>query len=256
MKYKFTLIATFIVIAISVIAQTNEAHFISEYKRVSVSVFLPNEFPDGYSVWNDYLVKNLDTSLPSLKAAPIGNYTVPVSYTIDKDGKIKDIVASKNPGYGASEEVLRVIKNYKERIPVLQDGSAGEFHVKQFIQFKVVSEKLLLNEDGKVFTSVQIEAEFPGGPAAWKSYLVKNLNVNTASDKGAPAGKYTVLLSFLVDIDGSVSDVQSMNNPGYGTAEEAIRVIKNGPKWLPAEYGGHKVKYRAKQAITFVVSRD
>ena len=56
----------------------------------------------------------------------------------------------------------------------------------------------------------------------WRKFLDKNLNTSIASDKGAPEGRYTVMLSFLVDKDGSVSNVTTENNPGYGTAEEAI----------------------------------
>ena len=105
-----------------------------------------------------------------------------------------------------------------------------------------------------IFHSVQIEAEFPGGKSAWMRYLERNLNNNLPSDAGAPAGKYTVYVSFMVDKNGFVSDVVAENNPQYGTAEEAVKVIKNGPKWTPAIQNGHNVSYRVRQAITFVVS--
>ena len=107
----------------------------------------------------------------------------------------------------------------------------------------------------KVFTSVQIEAEFPGGPGAWKRYLERNLNQNLPSENGAPPGKYTVVLNFQVDKNGNISDIQADPSP-YGTREEAIRVIKKGPAWKPAVQNGHNVAYRAKQAITFVVAEE
>ena len=107
----------------------------------------------------------------------------------------------------------------------------------------------------KVFTSVQIEAEFPGGPGAWKKYLERNLNTAVPSDNGAPEGKYTVVVTFLVDKNGNISDVQADQGPD-GTKDEAIRVIKKGPPWKPAVQNGHNVAYRAKQAITFVVSPE
>ncbi len=107
----------------------------------------------------------------------------------------------------------------------------------------------------KVFTSVQIEAEFPGGKEAWKKYLERNLNSSLPSEQGAPAGKYTVMVNFLVDKNGNISDVQADPSP-YGTREEAIRVIKKGPGWKPAVQNGRNVAYRARQAITFVVSEE
>ena len=107
----------------------------------------------------------------------------------------------------------------------------------------------------KVFTSVQIEAEFPGGKDAWKKFLERNLNSSLPSENGAPAGKYTVMVNFLVDKNGNISDVQADPSP-YGTREEAIRVIKKGPAWKPAVQNGRQVAYRARQAITFVVSEE
>jgi protein TonB len=105
-----------------------------------------------------------------------------------------------------------------------------------------------------VFITVEKEAEFPGGKAAWMRYLERNLNSSIPTEEGAPAGRYTVVVSFLVDKNGAISDVVAENNPLYGTAKEAVRVILNGPKWSPALQNGHNVAYRVRQSITFVVS--
>ena len=108
----------------------------------------------------------------------------------------------------------------------------------------------------KVFTTVQIQAEFPGGPAAWGKYLERNLNRDLPSENGAPAGKYTVVVSFIVSKTGAISEVTAENDPGYGTKAEAIRVITKGPPWKPANQNGRSVIYRQKQSITFVVSEE
>ncbi len=104
------------------------------------------------------------------------------------------------------------------------------------------------------YTAPQIEAKFPGGQNAWNMYLERNLNPQVAAMHHAPNGNYTVTVSFMVDEKGKISDVQALNDPGYGTAEEAIRVIKNGPNWAPAIQNGKSVIYRQKQNITFQVS--
>ena len=108
----------------------------------------------------------------------------------------------------------------------------------------------------KVFTVVQIPAEFPGGLPAWTRYLERNLNSNIPTENGAPAGRYTVIVAFTVSKTGAISDVQAENDPGYGTKAEAIRVITRGPSWKPAVQNGRNVIYRHKQSITFVVSED
>jgi protein TonB len=109
---------------------------------------------------------------------------------------------------------------------------------------------------GKEVFIVQIQAKFPGGTDAWMNFLRRNLNASLPVDNGAPAGKYTVVVSFLVDAEGNISEVEALNDPGYGTANEAVRVIKHSNKWLPAVQNGRNVIYRQKQGITFEVADD
>ncbi len=108
----------------------------------------------------------------------------------------------------------------------------------------------------KVFTVVQIAAEFPGGLPAWSKYLERNLNRDLPVENGAPPGKYTVIVSFIVAKDGRISEVVAENDPGYGTKAEAVRVITKGPSWKPAVQNGRNVIYRHKQSITFQVSEE
>jgi protein TonB len=108
----------------------------------------------------------------------------------------------------------------------------------------------------KVFTVVQIESEFPGGQAAWVKYLQRNLNSDVPNQNGAPPGKYTVMVSFIVDKEGNISEVTADKDPGYGTKDEAIKAIKKGPKWTAAVQNGRKVTSRKRQAITFQVSEE
>lgn len=107
-----------------------------------------------------------------------------------------------------------------------------------------------------IFINVQMPASFPGGPEAWRKFLEQNLNRDLPTDNGAPPAKYTVIVTFIVSKTGDVSDVQAENDPGYGTKAEAIRVIQKSRKWVPAEQNGHKVIYRNRQAITFVVAEQ
>ncbi len=97
--------------------------------------------------------------------------------------------------------------------------------------------------------------QFPGGEEALAKYLEQNLNHKLPQERGGPEGKYTVVLSFLVEEDGTISNVEARNDPGYGTAEEAIRVIKNGPNWIPSERDGKKGNYLKRMSIEFMVSK-
>jgi hypothetical protein len=100
---------------------------------------------------------------------------------------------------------------------------------------------------------VQTSPEFPGGEIGWVGYLEKKLNKALPYKNGAPVGKYEVEVSFIIAKDGSVLDVKAINDPGFGLANEAIRVIENIPKWKPANHNGRNILYRKNIAISFEV---
>jgi hypothetical protein len=99
----------------------------------------------------------------------------------------------------------------------------------------------------------QKEAQFPGGAEGWYRYLEKNLQIDLPTRNGAPVGRYTVTVSFLINKEGKTDGVTAENDPGYGTAQEAVRVIKESGDWIPAVQYGQKVVYRQRQSISFVV---
>jgi protein TonB len=107
------------------------------------------------------------------------------------------------------------------------------------------------NEDyDKTFTKVEIESEFPGGAAAWLRYMNKNLRYPDDAVNNEIQG--TVVVQFIVDKEGVVSDVQAISGPeNGGLREEAVRVIKKSGKWTPAVQNGRQVKSYKKQPIVF-----
>jgi len=101
--------------------------------------------------------------------------------------------------------------------------------------------------------TVDIDAKFDGN---WKRFLESNLVAEVPVNNGAPAGRYSVVVKFVVDVDGSISNIQALTNHGYGLEEEAIRVIKKSKKWGPAYLNGSHVKAYKKQVIVFEVVED
>ena len=157
------------------------------------------------------------------------------------------------------EEIKEVEKLEDTKIGTFnQEGAKDEGLVAPPVEKSTgVVEAPKVEEDyDKVFTVVQIPAEFPGGTSAWSRYLERNLNRDIPVENGAPPGRYTVVVAFTVSKTGAISDVAAENDPGYGTKAEAIRVITKGPSWKPAVQNGRNVIYRHKQAITFVVSEE
>ncbi|HXB94424.1 MAG TPA: TonB family protein [Puia sp.] len=102
----------------------------------------------------------------------------------------------------------------------------------------------------KTFTKVEIESDFPGGSAAWLRYLNKNLRYPDDAVNNEIQG--TVVVQFIVDKEGNVSDVNAISGPeNGGLREEAVRVIKKSGKWTPAIQNGRQVKSYKKQPIVF-----
>ncbi len=109
------------------------------------------------------------------------------------------------------------------------------------------------NTPDEPLSFVEIDAKFIGN---WKFFLERNLNGDVSRDNGAPAGRYSVVVQFVVDKEGNVSDIQTLTHHGYGLEEEAVRVLKKAPKWEPAIQNGIKVKAYRKQVIVFEVNEE
>jgi bla regulator protein blaR1 len=103
----------------------------------------------------------------------------------------------------------------------------------------------------KVFTKVEIEAEYPGDQKAWSEYLNKNLHYPQEAINKEIKG--TVLARFIVNLDGTLSDLKIIKSPSKILSEETIRVIKNSGNWIPASNKGQKVKAYKIQPVVYIL---
>jgi protein TonB len=104
------------------------------------------------------------------------------------------------------------------------------------------------------FTKVEVEARFDGN---WEKFLTKNLRPEVPVDNNAPVGRHRVVVQFVVDVDGTVSNIKPMTNVGYGMEEEAVRVLRmKAAKWVPAFQNSKHVKAYRSQVIIFEVQGD
>jgi protein TonB len=100
----------------------------------------------------------------------------------------------------------------------------------------------------KTFTKVEIESEYPGGASAWQRYLNKSLRYPQDAIDNEIQG--TVVVQFIVDKAGMVSEVEAISGPNE-LRDEAVRVIKKSGQWTPAVQNGRQVKSYKKQPIVF-----
>jgi protein TonB len=161
------------------------------------------------------------------------------------------------------EEVKEVIQENKEledkKIDVINQEGIKDDNLaapSQIDEGKQVIEEKKEDDENKIFEKVEVEASFPGGDGAWRKFLERNLRGDVASENGAPSGTYTVVVQFVVDKEGNVSDVKALTSHGYGMEDEAVRVIKKGPQWKPAIQNGRNVKAYRRQPITFQIEEQ
>jgi periplasmic protein TonB len=109
--------------------------------------------------------------------------------------------------------------------------------------------------DTAIFQKVEVEASVDR--EAWVDHLRQNLQrpLEKAANKGMKPGIYIVQVKFLVERDGSIADVQALNDPGYGLAKAAENVIKTGPRWQPGTQNGKIVRSYHTQPITFEIRK-
>lgn len=109
------------------------------------------------------------------------------------------------------------------------------------------------SDNVNTFLKVERDAYFPGGSTAWKNFLVANLN-NDVAKKAAKRSKHfeqRVVVSFIIEKDGTLSNIKVMNEVHPALRDEALRVIRLSPGWVPAEQNGRKVKAYRQQPLTF-----
>ena len=101
----------------------------------------------------------------------------------------------------------------------------------------------------EIFTVVEEPPSFPGGTIALYSFLNTNIRYPNAAKRANVSGK--VFVSFIVDDDGSIQDVSIMKGLGFGTDEEAVRIVKSMPNWKPGKMSGRAVRVRYNLPINF-----
>ena len=106
-------------------------------------------------------------------------------------------------------------------------------------------------EEGQsdIFILVEQQPQFPGGEAALDKFIKENLNLFPAGVESDIIGRVT--LSFIIEEDGSITDIKCMRSPHDDLTKEAIRVVKLMPKWLPGKQNGKAVRVKYVLPFTF-----
>lgn len=106
-------------------------------------------------------------------------------------------------------------------------------------------------EETQIFMVVESMPEFPGGETALYKFLAENIKYPQMAKESGIQGR--VFVTFVVERDGKVTDVRVLRGIGGGCDEEAIRVVKNMPKWAPGKQRGKSVRVQYNLPVKFTL---
>lgn len=124
------------------------------------------------------------------------------------------------------------------------DEPVGNSDIKQVVEA----------DPNQIFTSVEQVPEFPGGLDKFGAYLGKSIRYPAVARENGTQGR--VIVTFVVEKDGSLTDIKVTRGIGSGCDEEAVRVLKNSPKWKPGIQNGRPVRVQYSVPISFTLASD
>ena len=127
-------------------------------------------------------------------------------------------------------------------------GSDEAEHVLK-VNEKVVDEVPPAVEETKIFEVVEQMPQFKGGDAALMEYLQKNIKYPVIAEENGIQGR--VVCTFVVERDGSITDIKVVRSVDPSLDKEAVRVIKSMPKWNPGKQNGSAVRVKFTLPVTF-----
>ena len=162
-----------------------------------------------------------------------------------------DEVKFVKPKIVEKEKVVEEIKTIEE----LKDKNVGAKDVKGNDEGKILIDEPAgdgekdnkIVEDNTIYNAVEVKPDFPGGIAKFYAYVAKNFKT---PDDEEINGK--IIVQFVVEKDGNLTDIKILRDLGFGTGKEAIRVLNSSPKWKPGIQNGRPVSVLYNLPISIV----
>jgi TonB family protein len=164
-------------------------------------------------------------------------------------------ISTKTEMFGLDPNIITSVNILKGDEAVKKFGNKGANGVVEITLKYEYQMKLKEEEDNGIrdFASVEIMPEFPGGMAGWDKYLQKNMKYPPIARKNNITGR--VIVAFVVEKNGDLSDIKVIRSIGGGCDEEAVRVLKTAPSWKPGIQNGRPVRVAYTMPIFFQLAK-
>ena len=204
-----------------------------------------------------------------------------VQFVVDRSGGIKNAQILRDIGAGCGKEAIRVVNSMPKWIPGKQRGRLVNVQYTLPVVFKLPNEEepnLYIDQDidqappmpkeERIFRVVEDMPRFPGcedqglsktekkecSDKKMLEFIYSNLTYPEVAKKNGIEGR--VILKFMVNVDGNVSKVEVLRDPGAGCGEEAERIVKMMPRWRPGMQRGKPVKVWFTLPVSFKLPKN
>ena len=233
-------------------------------------------FPGGEVKLMEFIAKSINYPKEAIEKGIEGR--VFVGFIIDVDGSVTDVKLLRGIGCGCDEEAIRVVKSLPKWRPAKQNGVLIRVPFQLPVNFKLEDkmdkekgDKKTVNADkvvseneyfypssiegevedpeNEVYEIVEQMPRFPNGIDTLMHYIAEQIKYPEEAKKAGVQGR--VLVGFIVEKDGSISDVKVLKGIGYGCDEEAKRVVSSMPNWEPGMHRGKAVRVKYLVPVNF-----
>lgn len=211
-------------------------HFYCEPNTLHTDYRLQNppQYPGGYKSFIQFLKSQIKYPKSALKAQVQGD--VYVSFVIEKDGNLSTAKVERALGYGTDEEAIRVLKLSQKWKPGLEKGKPVRTIYRIPISFK--PERPFKNPKPiKIYLRKNLKnpPQYLGGEEKLNQFLKNSINYDNLTNKKI---KSTVVVKAVIEMDGSLRQLKAVDDLGYGTKREALRVVSKLRRWNPGMENG------------------
>ena len=214
--------------------------------------FMP-EFPGGMVELMNYISSNVRYPADALAAGIEGRVTT--MFIIERDGTLSNVQILRGINPSLDAEALRVIRSMPTWKPGYQNDKPVRTRYTVPVNFRIQSSEKTsqinppyIDENG-IYQVVEKMPEFPGGVQALMSYIKDNLRYPEDAKAAGIKGRVTV--QFVVNKDGSISNIYKLRGVEPSLDAEALRIVASMPTWSPGIQDGEAVAVRYTVPITF-----
>ncbi len=217
------------------------------------------EFPGGQKALFQYLAQNTQYPVAAIQQQIDGR--VICQFVVEKDGTVDsvNVIRSIHPLLDA--EAIRVVSSMPKWKPAMQRGTLVRVRYTIPVNFKLqldtVAEQTVIKEEKQnsepVFVNVERMPEFQGGKEALISFLNSTVKYPLIAVENNIEGK--VIVQFVVEKDGSITNVEVVKSVDPSLDREAKRVISAMPKWNPGYQSGKPVRVKYTVPVNFALPR-